>query len=363
MLVRFTKQKKSLLTLNQPTKTTQPTDIMTMSLFHDNVLNALEYGQDNYFSILSAIFWSFALFLAFIYLKKYCLNSIRDLSVFIFGYSSNSIINMWKNECERCKMYFANKTLINHQHNVTIYREKQKHYSVPIQTYRVFKKCNFSVNEFYWSIKNNDKCFYYTSTDNEEETLKNILRQTKLTSRIVDEYFECCLVSYLLNEDTAQLGVLGINRKEVKWLDSKITIKTQDCFPKNDTKTPDVYIRLDEERVVIIDAYNGSSKKEIKKKLTTYAEAFPLIKTVTVYVFASSTSALEQFVAERQPSFKLYALKNGEVDEVEEIDIDSKFTIKIADLNTKYFEEYQVFCSEVFYWQSCNSQNRIVTSR
>lgn len=71
---------------------------------------------------------------------------------------------------------------------------------------------------------------------------------------------------------------------EVEPSDSQIFIKTKDWFYKNRTsgKPPDVNIRY-LENMVIIDAYNGFSRKEIAKKLTTIAEAFP---QSTVYVFA-----------------------------------------------------------------------------
>ena len=90
-----------------------------------------------------------------------------------------------------------------------------------------------------------------------------------------------------------------------------------------------------------------------------YVKAFP---DSTVFVFASCTTALGQFVAANPPSFKLFTIRNESLIEIEEIKIGS-MNIQISDLNSQYLDEYQVFRSEVFYWQSCESQKRIVASR
>jgi hypothetical protein len=324
------------------------------------------YFQENFFDLVSALIWSIVI-LAIVRTIKYLetrfnfISLIRDIVVGVCGYSK---ITIWRNEFDRYRMYIANKALINQPNNITIYSDKQRHYFITIQKYAVFKKCIYTVNEYYWSVKSNDKNLFYTTSDNEKETLANILRQTKLTilrGKVVNVYFECCLLSYLLNENTELLSKLIAGEEVESSPDSKIFIKTQDWFTKHNTsgKMPDVAIRYLDEEKVIIDAYNGSNRDEIKRKISMYVKAFP---DSTVFVFASCTTALGQFVAANPPSFKLFTIRNESLIEIEEIKIGS-MNIQISDLNSQYLDEYQVFRSEVFYWQSCESQKRIVASR
>lgn len=261
---------------------------------------------------------------------------------------------------------------------------------------QVFKKCDFSVNQYYWNSKSKDSSFFYTKSDNDEETLKSILKSTRISEfrhLIVDHFFEYCLISYLVKESTDKLDKLS-SGEEVDL--SGVRIRTKDWFARENrnkgdpTLTPDVWLKYDD-REWIIDAYNGSNKKEIIQKLKDYKKEFPHAE---IFVFSSGCAQLEQLsVQNQQNPFKFWTLssknepKEG-VDPQDEpdcnladlpqpldeliaepqlvaVDIipivsEDRFTIKASDLNSKYFEEYRIFWTENFYWQNCEQKKKII---
>ena len=108
---------------------------------------------------------------------------------------------------------------------------------------------------------------------------------------------------------------------------------------------------------MVIDAYNGANENEIKRKIRAYAHHF---KNAKIYVFASRLSTLEQMVSKSGFEFAFYELVNGDLTYVSEIVLSDDLTLKVADINDQYNEEYRIFKSENFYWQQCEAHNKIL---
>ena len=152
-----------------------------------------------------------------------------------------------------------------------------------------------------------------------------------------------------------------------------VTVKTQDWFQveRNKSqsqrtelhdcgekiKSPDLILScLGKE--VVIDAYNGVNKKEIERKIQAYANHF---KNAKIYVFFFFFSTLEQMVSFSGFEFAFYELVNGDLTYVsDEIVLGDDLTLKIADINDQYNEQYRIFKSENFYWQQCEAHNKIL---
>lgn len=109
-----------------------------------------------------------------------------------------------------------------------------KYYFKELPTYYVYKKCVKSVNKLYWRVKTKDALYYYTDSDNEKETLGNILASTKLIEvreQVLDHFFEYILGSHLLGEDEELLRLLSAGQI-VTIPGSTATLKSQDWFEK-----------------------------------------------------------------------------------------------------------------------------------
>ena len=109
---------------------------------------------------------------------------------------------------ERWIQYSDNRRLVDSSYNLSVYESRDSCLFEALTKIHVFKKSDFSINKYYWSVKTNDGCFYYTSHSLEEKTLGNILRTTRISelrSKLVDDYFEYILISYACKENEIYL--------------------------------------------------------------------------------------------------------------------------------------------------------------
>jgi hypothetical protein len=58
--------------------------------------------------------------------------------------------------------------------------------------------------------------------------------------------------------------------------------------------------------------------------------------------------------------FAFYELVSRDLTYVSEIVLGDDLTLKIADINDQYNEQYHIFKSEDFYWQQCEAHNKIL---
>lgn len=274
---------------------------------------------------------------------------------FLLHYIYLYIINTYQ-------LYTNNKCIIDNQDNVTKYKNKAQFYLKPIKFFRIFNKCSFFINQYYWKVKSADASLYYTTTDDEQKTLKEILKKTKISefrNRLVNDYFEYCLISYLTEEDISLMEPLS-SGKEVK-IKSNITMITQDYYTANSTsivgdKSPDCTL-IEGTKKILIDAYDGANEDHIKKKIRKYKNTF---SNADVYVFASNVARLEQLSSKNLPTFQFKRLNNdNHLETVDKIEIGT-LTIDANEIHEKYFQEYERFQSEVFYWQRCENQKTII---
>ena len=268
--------------------------------------------------------------------------------------------------------YSNNRCLIGSSYNLSVYESRDSCLLETLTKDYVFKESNFSINKYYWSVKTNDGCFYYTSHHAEEKTLGNILRTTRISelrSKLVDDYFAYILVSYACKENEQDLGTLSSGEPCTI---GNVTVRTQDWFQverikslsqrtevddcDEKIKTPDLVLScLGKE--VVIDAYNGANEKEIKRKLQEYANHF---KDAKIYVFASGLSKLEQMVSRSEFEFAFYELVEGDLVFVPVIMLSDDLTLKIEEINDRYKVQYCIFKSENFYWQQCEAHKKIL---
>lgn len=274
------------------------------------------------------------------------------------------------------EIFVEQKKYMSDPNNLTVYINGISDMKKKIKTYQVFKKSNFSVNKYYWSIKTRDKDFYYTDSKNTENgmlTLNKILQTTKISGwryKLVDDFFEYCLISHLLNEDETLMSDLSCG-KEIN-IDGTI-LKSHDYFElgnnpnelseidecSQSNKTPDIVIENGQSKCVV-DAYNGTSHKEIRRKLLMYKTAF---KTSDVYVISSGVSDMKQLTASQGMKFSLWSLSTEDkAVEVTESIVCGAVAIDIKVINEKYRSEYKFFLSEIFYWQLCEKEQRIIQS-
>lgn len=270
--------------------------------------------------------------------------------------------------------YMERVSIINSCNNLSIYKNKESQYMTPIKKFRVFKKSNFRVNSYYWKIKTKDSSYYYTTTDDELSTLHNILKTTKISEfrgKCVNDFFEYCLVSYVADENEKLMGQLSkgclveLNkcgalictqeRFEQMKQNYESTLQTKQDCKYSSHKTPDLYIECNGQSC-IIDAYNGTNEKEILKKLNTYSFEFP---NCQVYVFSSGVSVLEQLTTKCVPTFSFHCIKDEKLTTVNKIECGT-FILEISALCDKYFSEYRVFKSEIFYWLNCEQEGKII---
>ena len=273
-----------------------------------------------------------------------------------FGIKFKSFFDLYK-EC------MDNVAILESPENLTVYKNKSNYYMASIRKFKVFKKSNFDINSYYWSIKTKDSSYYYTTTDNEVETLSNILKTTKISefrSKCVNDFFKYCLVSYITKENKQQMKQLS--RGEMVTLHDGVCIRTEEYFEENSGKeftkkvTPDLFISCKEQYCIIV-AYNGTNLKEIKTKISYYSR-FSKTKA-NFYVFSSGVSTLEQLTAKKSPVFTFYCMENGDLNAVAKIQCGS-IVLDIGELREKYFTEYSIFKNELHYWLHCEKEGTIV---
>lgn len=271
--------------------------------------------------------------------------------------------------------YVERVSIINSSDNLSLYKNKESQYMRPIKKFRVFKKSNFRVNLYYWKVKTKDYSYYYTTTDDENSTLHNILRTTKISEfrgKCVNDFFEYCLISYITNEDEELMENLSKGNEVT--LENNASISTQEHFERriegNETteldnsscskKTPDLYIDC-EGQSCVIDAYNGTSKEEIMKKIRSYSSCFPQSR---VYVFSSGVSALEQLTTSKG-TFSFYCMddmNDKTPKKVPKIEC-GPVILDISEICDRYFSEYRIFKSEIFYWLNCEQEGSIMQTQ
>lgn len=284
---------------------------------------------------------------------------------------------------EKYDNFLRNKKLLNNPNNLAVYKkDKTCYYFADLKQYPLFKKCDLAVNTYYWKIKTRDGSLFYTTVEQEDEpaTLLKIAQTTKLTElreRMTNDFFEYILISFVMNENEKLMEDLD-RGQSVEY--NGVTVKTQD-FYKSDkrschdgrdesseidtteqsskmttTTTPDLSMEQDG-KTWIFDAYNGSSEKEVRRKLNLYKNDF---RTNNVFVFASGISASEQFVKwNTDANFKIYTLDGDRLVKCEEDIIIGSITISAALLSEKYFFEFAMFSDEVYYWLRCRKANKI----
>jgi hypothetical protein len=230
------------------------------------------------------------------------------------------------------------------------------------------------VNKYYWKIKTSDSQWFYTTNDNDPETLDNIFSKIKIRSSMIDDFFEHCLISHVTGEDISLMNSLHKGHEVTL---NSATIRTQDYYtilngtilrntdcddsnlddnPQKPVKTPDLHILFDGKQW-IIDAYNGSELATIKKKLNSYVTAY---RSAEVFVFSSGIAQSDQ-LSKSNATFALYTLINNEVKQVKCID-DCPFTINTEELNRKYYKKFRIFKVDVLYWLNCHKQGVIIKS-
>ena len=301
---------------------------------------------------------------------------VNDLGIYDILISQSYLTYRMINWARLYKEYMEIVSIINSSDNLSFYQNKESHYMKLIKKFKVFKKSDFSVNSYYWKIKTKDCLYYYTTTDNDKFTLYNILRATKISEfrgKCINDFFEYCLVSYVTNEDQTLLE--SLSKGERVELGQGGLLCTQEYFEKNKLivdattevhvdhaldssyKTPDLYITCGNHSC-IIDAYNGTNEKEILKKLQSYSECFPKSR---VYVFCSGVSALEQLTSKNKSSFSFHFKEGGKLKTVDRIECGT-VVLDLSAICNKYFSEYRIFRSDIFYWLNCEQAGTIMKS-
>lgn len=336
------------------------------------IIQSMNFCFENPLVILEWFILVMVFIVLLIILHKQVITDVIGIGgIMVFsGYLSirmNNLVRLYKEYMERI-------SIINSSDNLSVYKNKESHYMRLIKKFKVFKKSDFSVNSYYWKIKTKDSLYYYTTTDDDKSTLCNILRATKISEfrgKCINDFFEYCLVSYVTNEDQTLLE--SLSKGESVELGQGGVICTQEYFEKSkqiddettelDTaldssnKTPDLYIKCGDDSCVI-DAYNGTGMKEISKKLQSYSKCFPKSR---VYVFSSGVSALEQLTDKNKPSFYFHCKEDGELKTVDRIECGT-VVLDLSAICNKYFSEYRIFKSDVFYWLNCEQAGTIMQS-
>lgn len=131
----------------------------------------------------------------------------------------------------------------------------------------------------------------------------------------------------------------NISKDEVLELDDSVN----DSAVVNDKLTPGVMLSK-AGKFIIIDAYNGSSEKEVKKKLNLYKNGFKAAEDI--FVVTSALSAMEQIVSQQRGKFVLYRLgKGGDLEKPQEL----RFGTKVLDIeafSSKYKHQLEIFAAE-----------------
>ena len=213
-------------------------------------------------------------------------------------------------------IYSNNKTLIKNRYNLSCYNENV-FFRQNLKQYYVFKDCDFRINQYYWTVKTNDSKYFYTNHSNPKETVENIFKTLKipqLKTKMVNNFFEYCLISYLVKED---INLLKELRRGNPITTSNVVIKTHEFFERDDRiliegedyfNLPDIFMASGDEKI-IIQVYDGVPNKDIMDRF----ESFELdqFNNSKIYVFASCISSLEM-LKQKKNTFKLFHVNQKE---------------------------------------------------
>jgi hypothetical protein len=274
----------------------------------------------------------------------------------------------------RWKLLILNRRIIGDKKNLTVYKNEAAFYfHAELRKFRIYKRCDFSVNKYYWKVQSSECEQYYTQSDDEKGTLDAIMkgRMREFGFKMVNDYFEFILLSYLCCEHEGKLEQLRKEAVRIGRCDD-VTLVTQghrvadrEAGTKifREQTTPDITLSF-ENSILVIDAYDGSSEKEMKSKLAQYSKDFSKkhYTAVDVFCFSSSYASMNQF-ATKPPCFKMHSIaKNGNLEEHKEINFGS-VVINIEKLNNSYLSHYEDFRSEVYYWLRCDKKGEIIQTK
>lgn len=289
------------------------------------------------------------------YIQERIIRALVVLSIIHIYQSAMKIYNQYVK-------YTKNKVIMHDKNNLTDYTNMNIS-KADLKIIKVFKKCDYSINKYYWNI-NCDSYFFYTNfhPKDEEKTLDQIMKTTKLRQyrkKLISDYFEECLYSYLIKENLDQMKELksieglNINGLNIRNQHSIQAAKEENVRNDFNDLTPDVCITYNS-KYTIIDAFNGSNETTIINKLRKYMHV-----SDDVYVFSSQVATYEQLTTKQSNQFKLFKLVGDVLEAVDEIRIGS-FTIKITELNNLYYHHYSIFYAEVHYWLHCDNLGKII---
>ena len=174
---------------------------------------------------------------------------------------------------------------------------------------------------------------------------------------MVNNFFEYCLISYLVKED---INLLKELRRGNPITTSNVVIKTHEFFERDDRiliegedyfNLPDIFMASGDEKI-IIQVYDGVPNKDIMDRF----ESFELdqFNNSKIYVFASCISSLEM-LKQKKNTFKLFHVNQKEQSIKEVLSITfGKLVIDINSLNDQYFQAYNNFSNCFYYWSTMN---------
>lgn len=291
--------------------------------------------------------------------------------VFVAALAGCGIHIAWRKVYDPFLVFRENKLMVSDGRNWTAYPLE---FTIPsdrrLKKFEVFKKCDKSKNVYFWDGLYGFSDAFYTSDSDEKKTLENILAKSSVKRQrkgLVHAFFEASIVSWLLqDEDPDTLSFL--TQENYVTLRNGYTLVTEIYFRdlnegKADvlnirqkfaggTKTPDLLLFKDHEGY-IIDAYDGTSEKEVPQKITMYTKEFP---NCTVAVIASGIGGLQQLSLSRRSTFTWDALDKDAI---------TPFFRSLLDdfcSNGPIWKAYAEFVSEIHYWILNESQSRILKS-
>lgn len=273
------------------------------------------------------------------------------------------ILELLEHIYQKFELYTRNKMILDNQNNITKYKHRNQFYLHPsIKILKIYKKCSLSINQYCWRIKSDDGSLYYTTTNDEGETLKSILKRSRISelrNQLINDYFKYCLISYVTRENIELMGLLS-RGQEINVMDD-VKMFTKDYYTMNKTesaeKSPD-YTFIYENETYIIDAFDGRDETRISKKIQKFQSSFP---GSIVYVFASNVVRLGQRSDKNlRLKFDFKYLNDKKDLESTNVLLIGPLKLDCDEINQKYCVEYESFASQVFYWQRCEKQQVII---
>ena len=145
-----------------------------------------EYTLKNYHNVIQ-LFSMVLLLLFFIWLLHHYAHMSYAVPLFTVGAAITTAFKI-SQIYEEYKVFVKHKQFLSDRANLTEYGD-----DIPklLKKYKVFKKSDFHVNQYYWKIKTQDCKYYYTNSSNaqsEKETLKRILQVTKISQEFLFQH-------------------------------------------------------------------------------------------------------------------------------------------------------------------------------